>query len=249
MLGCPAGGDRLSVRTSHQSIALPFAGENDRCLLRREDAIFSFVHAPGESWMHELKAGQIIRIIDLQGNQAVDTLFFNACNPDERYSLAETIAAQGNAYLRAGTRIMSSEGREMLRIVADACGRHDTIGGSCCSQEGNAVRYGFEKRFMHACRDNFMLGVGHWGSGMGKRDIVSNINFFMNVPVRGESLMFEDGISGPGKYVELRAEMNILILISNCPQLNNPANGYNPTPIEYLIWDTEKTSIAGAPAT
>jgi urea carboxylase-associated protein 1 len=210
--------------------------------LRREDAVFSFVHAPGEPWMHEITVGQIIRIIDIEGNQAVDTLFFNARNLDERYSFTETITAQGNAYLGTGTCIMSSEGRPMLTIIADTCGRHDTIGGSCCSQEGNSVRYGLDKRFMHACRDNFMLGVGHWGRGMNKRDIVSNINFFMNVPVRDTTLHFEDGISGPGKYVELRAEMDILILISNCPQLNNPANGYNPTPIEYLVWDRSPIS-------
>jgi len=206
--------------------------------LSRDDAIFTFEHAPGEPWMHEIKAGQIVRIVDLGGNQAVDTLFFNARKPEERYSLTETMLAQGNIYLGVGTQIMSSEARPMLTIVADTCGRHDTVGGGACSQEGNSVRYGLEKRFMHCCRDNFMLGIGTWGRGMEKRDVVSNINFFMNVPVYADGkLRFEDGISGPGKYVELRAEMDILILISNCPQLNNPANGYNPTPIEYLVWD------------
>lgn len=205
--------------------------------LCREDAVFSYVHVPGEPWMHEIKAGQVIRIVDLEGNQAVDTLFFNARNPEERYDVTETMVAQGNIYLGVGTRIMSNEGRSMLTMVADTCGRHDTVGGGCCSQEGNSVRYGLDKRFMHSCRDNFMLAIGRWGRGFDKRDIVANINFFMNVPVRGDSLRYEDGISGPGKYVELRAEMDIVILISNCPQLNNPANGYNPTPIEYLIWD------------
>jgi uncharacterized protein len=207
--------------------------------LRREDAVFNFVHAPGEPWMHEIKAGQIIRIIDVEGNQAVDALFLNARKPEERYDLTETMAAQGNAYLGMGTRIMSNEGRPMLTIVADTCGRHDTVGGGCCSQEGNSVRYGLEKRFMHACRDNFMLAVGKWGRGIDKRDIVSNINFFMNVPVRDTTLHYEDGISGPGKYVELRAEMDVIVLISNCPQLNNPANAYNPTPLEYLVWNPQ----------
>jgi uncharacterized protein len=201
-------------------------------------AIYDYVHPPGEPWMREVRAGQTFRIIDLEGNQAVDTIFYNAANTEERYSLIETILQQGNIYLGVGTQIMSSEGRPMLTIVADTCGRHDTVGGGACSSESNTVRYAIEKRFMHSCRDNFMLGIAHDDHALNKRDVVSNINFFMNVPVTPDGkLSFEDGISGPGKYIEMRAEMDILVLISNCPQLNNPANGYNPTPVRYLIWD------------
>jgi urea carboxylase-associated protein 1 len=201
-------------------------------------AIYDFVHRPGEPWMHEVKKGQIFRIVDLEGNQAVDTIFYNADQTDERYSLIHTVLAQGNIYLGVGTAIMSSDNRPMLTIVADTCGRHDTIGGGACSSESNTVRYAIEKRFMHSCRDNYMLAITAGDHGLTKRDVVSNINFFMNVPVRQDGkLSFEDGISGPGKYIEMRAEMDILVLISNCPQLNNPANGYNPTPVRYLIWD------------
>jgi uncharacterized protein len=212
------------------------------------DAILDTEHPPGTPWMHEIKAGQIFRIVDLEGNQAVDTIFYNARDTQERYSLIDTILAQGNLYLGVGTRIMSSEGRPMLTIVADTCGRHDTVGGGACSSESNTVRYALEKRFMHSCRDNYMLAIATHPAELHKRDVVSNINFFMNVPMTpAGSMTFEDGISGPGKYIEMRAEMDILILISNCPQLNNPANGYNPTPVRYLVWDSAgATKTAGA---
>jgi urea carboxylase-associated protein 1 len=210
-------------------------------------AVFSTVHPAGEPWMHTVRAGQIFRIVDLEGNQAVDTLFYNAADLTERYSATNTIQAQGALYLTVGTQLMSSEGRPMLTIVADTCGRHDTLGGAC-SCESNTVRYALEKRHMHSCRDNFMLAIARYADAnpspqgvspvFGKRDVVSNINFFMNVPVTHEGkLTFEDGISAPGKYVEMRAEMDVIVLVSNCPQLNNPCNAYNPTPVRFLVWD------------
>lgn len=192
----------------------------------------------GDYWMHVVKAGQTLRILDLEGNQAADTLFYNAADPAERYSAMDTIRHQGNLYLTAGTRLMSSEGREMLEITADTCGRHDTLGGACAT-ESNTVRYALEKKCMHACRDSYLLALmDHPQFGMDKRDITHNINFFMNVPVTPEGgLTFADGISASGKYVEMVAKMDVIVLISNCPQLNNPCNAYNPTPIEVLIWD------------
>jgi uncharacterized protein len=205
--------------------------------LQPSSAVFDEIHPAGEAWMKLIKRGQTLRIIDLEGNQAVDTLFYNANNLLERYSLTHTIQAQNSLYLTTGTKIMSSEGRAMLSIVADTCGRHDTLGGGCAS-ESNTVRYALEKRFMHSCRDNFTLAIAHSPYGLTKRDIVSNINFFMNVPVTPQGkLTFEDGVSAPGKYVELRAEMDVIVLVSNCPQLNNPCNAYNPTPVRFLVWD------------
>jgi urea carboxylase-associated protein 1 len=191
----------------------------------------------GRGWSREIARGQIFRIVDLEGNQAVDTLFFNSRDIDERYSAVDTIRGQGNIYLTTGTRLLSGEGRTLLTIVADTCGRHDTLGGAC-SAESNQVRYALEKKYMHNCRDSFLLQLAQLGRGMGKRDLPSNINFFMNVPVTpsGE-LFFSDGVSAPGRYVEMRAETDVLALISNCPQLNNPCNAYNPTPVRLLIWD------------
>ena len=201
------------------------------------NATYRTVVPAGESWIHEIPKGAYFRIVDLEGNQAVDTLFYNAHDYSDRYSAQDTIRNQRNIYLTTGTRLMSSAGHVMMTIVADTCGRHDTLGGACAA-ESNMVRYALEKRYMHACRQSFLKAIVEWEHGMDKRDITSNINFFMNVPVTPEGgLTFEDGVSAPGKYVELRAEMDVLALISNCPQLNNPCNGYNPTPIEVLIWD------------
>lgn len=206
--------------------------------LQPTTASYRHVVDAGDYWMHIVKANQTLRILDLEGNQAADTLFYSAADPGERYSAMDTIREQGNVYLTAGTRLISNEGNAMLEIVADTCGRHDTLGGACAT-ESNTVRYALEKKCMHACRDSWMLAVAeneHFG--LSKRDITHNINFFMNVPVTADGgLTFADGISDAGKYVELRALMDVIVLVSNCPQLNNPCNAYNPTPIEVLIWD------------
>lgn len=191
----------------------------------------------GKGFTKVVRKGQTLRIVDLEGNQAVDTLFYAADDPSERYSATDTIREQGNIYLSAGTRILSSEGNVLLTIVADTCGRHDTLGGACAA-ESNQVRYALEKKYMHSCRDTFLCTLASRTRDMSKRDLTANINFFMNVPVTPEGkLTFEDGISAPGRYVELRAETDVRVLISNCPQLNNPCNGYDPTPVRILIWD------------
>jgi urea carboxylase-associated protein 1 len=205
--------------------------------LTPQQASYDYILPAGESWMHEVKRGKVFRILDLEGNQAVDTLFYNAHNPGERYSAVDTIREQGNLYLTAGTNLLSTEGNVLMTIVADTCGRHDTLGGACAA-ESNSVRYTTDKKFMHSCRDSFLYALGHCECGLDKRDLTANVNFFMNVPVtpQGE-LKFADGISAPGKYVEMRAEMDVFVLISNCPQLNNPCNAYNPTPVRLLIWD------------
>ncbi|HMJ13084.1 MAG TPA: urea amidolyase associated protein UAAP2 [Polyangiaceae bacterium] len=201
------------------------------------NAVFTETIAAGLGFTHELARGQVARIVDLHGNQAVDTLFFNARDLSERYSATETLRRQGNIYLTSGSELYSSEGRVLLTIVADTCGRHDTLGGAC-SAESNQVRYALDKKFMHNCRDSFLLALARYGHGMTKRDVSQNINFFMNVPVTPEGgLSFEDGVSGPGRYVEMRAESDVLVLISNCPQLNNPCNAYNPTPAQFLVWN------------
>jgi uncharacterized protein len=206
-------------------------------LLQPAQARYREVVPAGDYFMQVVNAGETVRILDLEGNQAADTLFYKAGDPSERYSAMDTIREQGNVYLTTGTKLFSNEGNIMLEIVADTCGRHDTLGGACAT-ESNTVRYALEKKCMHACRDSWMLAVAENEQfAMSKRDITHNINFFMNVPVTAEGgLTFEDGISASGKYVELRAAMDVIVLISNCPQLNNPCNGYNPTPIEVLIW-------------
>jgi urea carboxylase-associated protein 1 len=191
----------------------------------------------GDYFFQTITAGETLRIVDLEGNQAADTLFYNARDPSERYSASDTIREQAALYLTTGSMLKTNLNRDLIKIVADTCGRHDTVGGAC-STESNTVRYDLEKRCMHACRDSWMLAIAeHEEYGLAKEDIGHNINFFMNVPVTPEGqLQFADGVSAPGKYVELIAIMDTIVLISNCPQLNNPCNAYNPTPIEVVVW-------------
>lgn len=205
---------------------------------RAEDAIYDEVIAAGDGWMYDLQPGQVLRIVDLDGNQAADTLFYDADHPEDHYSAVATIAGQGNIYLTTGSVLLSESGKEMLRIVADTCGRHDTVGGSCSAQS-NTVRYSHDKLHMHNCRDTFMLQLAKRNENYTKRDLAPNINFFMNVPVTADGgLQFADGVSSPGAYVELQSLCRTTALLSNCPQLNNPCNAYNPTPIRVLVWNS-----------
>jgi len=199
------------------------------------DAVLDEIVEAGDGWMRVVTAGQHLRIVDLDGNQAVDTLFYDAHDPAERYSAQDTIREQGSIYLTTGSRLLTGSGAPLMTIVADTVGRHDTLGGAC-SQESNVVRYGEHTRHQHACRQTFLAQA--LGRGLEKRDLTHNVNFFMNVPVTPEgALTFEDGLSAPGKYVELRADRDVIVLISNCPQLNNPCNAYDPTPVRLLVWD------------
>jgi urea carboxylase-associated protein 1 len=205
--------------------------------LEPAQASFREVVLAGRGWSRTLLRGQTVRIVDLEGNQAVDTLFYDAHDPANRYSAADTIRQQRSAYLTTGSALLSTRGDVLLTIVADTCGRHDTLGGACAA-ESNQVRYSLDKKFMHNCRDNFLLELATHHPTLSKRDITCNINFFMNVPITPQGrLTFEDGVSGPNRYVELTAERDVLMLVSNCPQLNNPCNAYNPTPVEMLVWD------------
>jgi urea carboxylase-associated protein 1 len=184
-------------------------------------------------WTAVVEAGQTLRIIDLEGNQAVDFLIYALADDAERYSAQDTIAAQGNIFLRAGAVLMSNERRPMAVVTGTAVDYHDTIGGAC-SCESNTLRYGHHTKSQHACVENFLQGNARFGRG--KRDMVSNINWFMNVPVEADgALGIVDGISAPGLYVDIRAEMDLVVVVSNCPQINNPCNGFNPTPVRMVI--------------
>jgi len=184
-------------------------------------------------WMHRVKAGQTLRIVDLEGNQAVDFLLYAGDDDAERYSAQDTIAGQANIFLREGSVLLSNEGRPMMTITATAVDYHDTIGGAC-SCESNTLRYGHHTKSQHSCVDNFL--EANVRAGRGKRDMVSNINFFMNVPVEADgALGIVDGISAPGLTVDLRAEMDVVVVVSNCPQINNPCNGFNPTPVRMIV--------------
>ena len=203
--------------------------------LREADATQSEILPAGDGFLGRVQAGGSLRIVDLAGNQAADTLLYDAEDLDNRYSAMDTLREQQAAYLCAGSRLLSQDLDLLATITADTCGRHDTVGGAC-SQESNVIRYGEHVRHQHACRETFL----RWGApaGIGARRLAANINFFMNVPLTSAGdLTFDEGLSSPGAYVELQAARDILVLISNCPQLNNPCNGWDPTPLRILRWD------------
>ena len=184
-------------------------------------------------WSAIVRAGDVLTIVDLHGNQAVDSLFYAADDHAVRYSAAATVAAQRNLFLTTGSVLRADDGTALMTLVGDEVGNHDTVGGAC-SQESNTLRYGHHTKHQHACVENFLIEGAKWG--LGKRDLVSNINFFMNVPVDADgTLGIVDGLSAPGKRLALRAEIDTLVLVSNCPQINNPCNGFDPTPIRLVI--------------
>ncbi|BCW52843.1 MULTISPECIES: urea amidolyase associated protein UAAP2 [unclassified Arthrobacter] len=191
-----------------------------------------FVEARGP-WSAVVAAGDVLTIVDLEGNQAVDCLLYAAADTTVRYSAAATIAAQQSIVLTTGSVLRADNRAALMTVVADEVGVHDTIGGAC-SQESNTLRYGQHTREQHACVENFLIEGSRWG--LGKRDLVSNINWFMNVPVDPDgALGIVDGLSAPGKRVALKAEVDTLVLVSNCPQINNPCNGFNPTPVRMIV--------------
>lgn len=188
------------------------------------------VRAP---WSAVVEAGDVLTIVDLFGNQAVDTLIYDAHDHTSRYSAAATVTAQRNLFLTTGSVLRDADGTPLMTLVADEVGTHDTVGGAC-SQESNTLRYGHHTKHQHACVENFLVEGAKWG--LGKRDLVSNINFFMNVPVEQDgTLGIVDGLSAPGKRLAVRAERDVLVLVSNCPQINNPCNGFDPTPVRMIV--------------
>ena len=206
--------------------------ESDRKL---EEAVYDVTVYAGEGKMLPLRKGQVLRLIDVEGNQSGDVQIYNAHDTAERYSAPNTITAQRNTMIEVGTVIRSNDDNPMLTVIADTCGEHDTL-GSGCSAEGNVVRYTDKTRYMHSCRDTFVRTLEDFG--MSKRDQVCNLNFFTKVILDDKGrLEFADGISGPGKYIEMRADMDVLFLLSDCAQLNNPCNEYNPTPIRMVVFD------------
>lgn len=184
-------------------------------------------------WSWTLRAGEVLRIVDLDGNQAVDFLAYDAHDTSRAYSAQTTLQGQDSVFLTTGSVLRDNESAPLLTVVADEVGRHDTLGGAC-SKESNTLRYGHHTYAQHACAENFLGELSRYG--MGKRDHVPNVNWFMNVPVDPDgALGIVDGISAPGLSLSLRAETDTLVLVSNCPQVNNPCNGFNPSRAEMVV--------------
>lgn len=183
-------------------------------------------------WSARIRKGDVLRLVDLEGRQAVDFLCFNADDPSERYNAANTIKLNGNIYLREGSQLWSVLARKMMTIIEDTCGSHDTIYG-CCSFQVDEVRFG--KTNARCCQRNFETELAK--HGLGERDVVANINFFMNVPVAANGeVAIAEGLSKPGDFVDLRAEMDLLAVLSNCPESLNHATGFQPTPIRAIVY-------------
>ncbi|MCW2654785.1 MAG: urea carboxylase-associated protein 1 [Mycobacterium sp.] len=197
------------------------------------EVIADEVVAACSPWSKVVRSGEHLQIIDLHGNQAVDCLLYAAEDHTQRYSAQATIASQRNIFLTTGSVLRTADGTPLMTVVADDVGNHDTIAGAC-SQESNTLRYGHHTSHQRACAENFLAEGAKWG--LGKRDLVSNINWFMNVPVEADgTLGIVDGLSGPGKTATLLAQLDTLVLLSNCPQINNPCNGFNPTPVRMVV--------------
>lgn len=191
----------------------------------------------GGSWSAKVDKGSVLRIVDMEGHQGVDFLCYSAVNPDERYHAPNTIKAAENIFLSKGSVLYSDSARPLMTIVEDTCGQHDTIGG-CCSESSNKMLYGISNT--RGCRENFLEELG--AHGLGRRDIVPNVNFFCSVPVFENGGMaagvFAKSRSKPGDHVDLLAEMDVLAVISNCPQVHNPCNDGNPSPIRVMVFAT-----------
>ncbi|MCM3688554.1 urea amidolyase associated protein UAAP2 [Kocuria rosea] len=189
--------------------------------------------APRAPWSAVLTAGQVLTIVDVDGNQAVDFLAYDAEDTSRAYSVQATLQGQGSVYLTEGSVLRTNEHDPLLTVVGTDVERHDTLGGAC-SKESNTLRYGHHTWSQHGCADNFLAELSKYG--MGKRDQVSNVNWFMNVPVDPDgALGIVDGISAPGLSVSLRAERDVLVVVSNCPQVNNPCNGFDPSRAEMIV--------------
>lgn len=199
---------------------------------------FDGVVPAGAPWAGRIRSGQSLRITDLKGRQAVDFLCYNANDIEERYSAPNTLKAAATLSLTTGHVLYSDLANPMFEIVDDTFGGHDTIGG-CCSAPSNRMLYGVED--CPGCRENFLTALSAFG--MTRRDIVPNVNFFMQVAISATgTAAIAPAVSAAGSYVELAAKMDLLVAISNCPQMNNPANGYNPTPIKITISDRGNSS-------
>ena len=191
----------------------------------------SYIVDAKQPWSGELKKGQVLVIIDTYGQQAVDFLCYDADNKSDRYSAANTVKVQGNIYIGKGSVLYADSGKALMTVMEDTIGRHDTIYG-CCSNHNNMLRYNVKTT--ESCYDNFSKELEKYD--MGLESIVPNINCFMSVPVLADgSAGVSDVTPKPGSFVKMQAECNVLAVLSNCPQMHNPCNGYNPTPIEVLI--------------
>ncbi len=193
----------------------------------------------GQAWSRRLARGQVLRIVDLAGTACVSALFYNLREPIERYNMADTLKAQFTAFLTTGRVLYSDMGRVLCSLIGDTCGWHDTISG-CGNAESSRAKFGegpyqkLRNDFHRNARDNFTVELGK--HGLGKRDVVANVNFFVRVAVDDVgNLAWHAGNSKPGAWVDLRFEMDTLAVLTNTPHPLDPAASYAPPPIDLIL--------------
>jgi urea carboxylase-associated protein 1 len=197
--------------------------------------ILEQVMAPGTPWAGEVRKGQVLRLIDVEGQQVGDFVAFNLQRVDEKFSPPNTANLNRTIRLTTGHALYSDEASKLFTIVADTCGVHDVLAGAC-SRFTNQVRYGVENS--PNCRDNFAQAVAPWGIGW--KDVPYAFNIFMNVPIgQDNSMTIQEPLSRAGDYVDLRAEMDCLAAISNCPQVYNACNAYKLKPLKVIVYEPE----------
>jgi len=187
----------------------------------------------GAYWSRVIKRGTTLRIIAPSGSRGVSVLCYNADNLIERYNAADTAKIQFNAFLKKGMLLYSDMGRVLFSITEDTCGLHDTLGG--CSNLATNAKYG-EGDYKNS-RDNFMLALTK--RNMGKKDIMPNLNLFTRITVEPNgNLIWAEKTAKPGDYIDLRAEMNVLVVLSNCPHPLDSSPNYDPQPIQAIAWNS-----------
>jgi len=194
---------------------------------------------PGASWSHVLKRGTALRLTDLEGGANVGGMFYNFECPTERYNMPDTLKAQHVARLTKGFVLYTDMGRILLSVTNDSVGWHDPIGGTS-NRKIVEAKYGFsnyqqDRNGYHKNgRDSFLVELGKWG--LGPRDLVSNVNFFSRVDVSDDGTMsFLPGNSKAGDSIDLRAEMNVLVILNTCQHPLDPCPKYQPRPVRVSI--------------
>jgi len=195
----------------------------------------------GQAWSRRLSRHQRLRLRDVDGGACVSALFYNARDPIERYNMPDTLKAQFTAFLTTGRVLYSDMGRILCSIVADDCGWHDTLSGvgdaaAARARFGEGPYQTLRNDFHRNGRDNLLVELGK--HGLGKRDVVSNVNFFVRVGVDETGAMaWSPGNSRAGASVELRFEMDTLVVLSNTPHPLDPSPRYGPPPVALSIKD------------
>ncbi len=200
----------------------------------KKEEIIQEVVIPAKEWLSLIvKKGQFIRVIDLEGQQVMDLVCFNLERPEEKLWIANTLKLNGTPYLTKGHVLYSDYAQKMMSIMEDTAGEHDALCGSC-SAEIDYVRYGIN--WHPNCSDNFVKALTRYG--LKRKDVPMSFNLFMSAPVEKDgSFAIKDPQSKVGDYIDLRAEMDLIVGMSNCPQDCNPCNGWNPTPLKVIHYE------------